>query len=186
MRNETPDPLALSERSESNGIDALIDEAARRLVAGEPSSSLRSSVRDRIGSRRPVWLAVPAWGAAAAVVIAVLIVGRTLSGPAGGPGPGVPTAPAPWGGVARPMIERAAPAVASQLDEPAAIQPVPSTPRQLARRLAADVAPPAEEESLIPPIAIEPLTPAQIAVDVSSGVMPIEIAPLQIEPLLGQ
>jgi len=57
----------------------------------------------------------------------------------------------------------------------------------LGRRRAADVtAPPPEEESPIPPIAIEPLTTVQIAVDVSSGVMPIEIAPLQIEPLLGQ
>jgi hypothetical protein len=68
------------------------------------------------------------------------------------------------------------------------IQPVRTTPRQLGRRLAADVPvpPPAEEEPPIPPIAIEPLTTAQIAVDVSSGVMPIDIAPLQIEPLLGQ
>jgi hypothetical protein len=31
-----------------------------------------------------------------------------------------------------------------------------------------------------------PLTTTQIAVDTSSGVTPIEIEPLQIEPLLGQ
>jgi hypothetical protein len=190
MRNETPDPLALSERSESNGIDALIDEAARRLVAGEPSSSLRSSVRDRIGRRRPVWLAVPAWGAVAAVVIAVLIVGRAFVGPSAGPDKVRPTGPD------RVSPTRDAPAVASQSHEPAAIQPAPSTPRQVARRLATDVAVPPEEESPIPPIAIDPLATvplravpleeAQIAVDVSSGVMPIDIAPLQIEPLLGQ
>ena len=59
MRNETPDPLALSERSESNGIDALIDEAARRLVAGEPSSLLRRRVRDRIGKRQTLAPFVP-------------------------------------------------------------------------------------------------------------------------------
>jgi hypothetical protein len=43
MRNERPDP-----------IDALIDEAARRIVAGEPSSALRRRVRDRddAGARR--------------------------------------------------------------------------------------------------------------------------------------
>jgi hypothetical protein len=60
---------------------------------------------------------------------------------------------------------------------------------RLTRRLADEVAaPPQEEESLIPPIALEPLEPAQIAVGnpiavESSGVMPIEVAPLQIEPL---
>ena len=177
MRNERPDP-----------IDALIDEAARRLVAGEPSSSLRSSVRDRIGRRRPVWLAVPAWGAAAAVVIAVLIVGRALSGP---PFERDSVRPAD-----HPATNSHVPAVASQPADVTPIQPVPSAPRQLARRLAADVAPPPEEESPIPPIAIEPLDTVplrevplravQIAVDVSSGVMPIEIEPLQIEPLLGQ
>jgi hypothetical protein len=170
MRNERP-------------IDALIDEAARRLVAGEPSSSLRRSVRERIGRRRSAWSLVPAFAGVAALLVVAVIMGRTLSGPAHGPDRVVTGE--------RPPIERAAPAVASQPNEPAAIQPVPSAPRQLARRLAADVAPPPEEESPIPPIAIEPLATeplgaVQIAVDVSSGVMPIEIAPLQIEPLLGQ
>ncbi len=62
---------------------------------------------------------------------------------------------------------------------------------RLTRRLADEVAaPPQEEESLIPPIAVEPLEPAQIAVGNpitvdSSGVMPIEVAPLQLEPLRG-
>ena len=179
MRNERP-------------IDALIDEAARRLVAGEPSSSLRRSVRERIGRRRSAWSLVPAFaGAAALLVVAVIVgsallgpVGRTLSGPAHGSDRVRPTAD-------RPATNGTVPVVASQPNEPAAIQPVPSAPRQLARRLAADVAPPPEEESPIPPIAIEPLATeplgaVQIAVDMSSGVMPIEIAPLQIEPLLGQ
>src|SRR6187401_1981153 len=84
MRNETPDPPALSERSESNGIDALIDDAARRLVAGEPSSSLRTGVRDRLGRRDPVWLPVPAWGAAIAIVIAAVLGGRMLLDRSGG------------------------------------------------------------------------------------------------------
>ena len=183
MRNEPPDPLALSERSESNGIDALIDEAARRLVAGEPSSSLRSRVRDRIGRRRQAWFVVPAWGMAAAIVVTVVIVGRALLGPPGEPDKVRPTNQ-------HALIE--SPAVKPQdTSAPTVIQPEPSAPRQLARRRAADVAAPPEEESPIPPIAIEPLTTVplravQIAMDVSSGVMPIEIAPLQIEPLLGQ
>src|SRR5688500_13613178 len=181
MRNERPDP-----------IDALIDEAARRLVAGEPSSSLRSGVRDRIGRRRSVRSFVPAFAGVAALLVAAVIVGsallgpvgRTLSGPANGSDRVRPT-------VDHPATNSTVQAVASQPNQPAAIQPVPTTPRQLARRLAADVAAQPEEESPIPPIAIEPLDTVplgavQIAVDVSSGVMPIEIEPLQIEPLLGQ
>ena len=39
---------------------------------------------------------------------------------------------------------------------------------------------------LIDPIMIEPITTVQIAIDVSSGVMPIDIEPLRIEPLQGQ
>lgn len=184
MRNEPPDPLALSERSESNGIDALIDEAARRLVAGEPSSSLRRSVRNGIGRRWSAWWSfAPALAGAAMVVMA--IVGRALLGPVDAPDQ-KPT-------VARTGAERPAAAVASLPADLTPIQPVRITPRQSGRRLAADVTvpPPAEEESPIPPIAIEPLSAAplrevQIAVNESSGVMPIEIAPLQIEPLLGQ
>lgn len=168
MRNERPDP-----------IDEVIDEAARRLVAGEPSSALRSSVRDRIAKRRSVWSFVPALAGAAALLVVAVIVGRALLGPVDAPEQ-KPT-------VARSGAERPGDAVASQPTNVTPIQPVPSAPRQLARRLAADItALPPEEESPIPPIAIEPLTTAQIAVDVSSGVMPIEIAPLQIEPLLGQ
>jgi hypothetical protein len=167
MRNEGPDP-----------VDALIDAAARQLVAGEPSAALRSSVRDRIGARRPVWSFVPALaGAAAFLVVAVIVgrgpVGRIVSGPAGPPGEPdrVRTAEA------SPAIERASNDAPSQL----AIEP----PRTRSVRLQADPVP-QEEESPIPPIAIEPLVTVQIAGDVSSGVMPIDIAPLQIEPLLGQ
>ena len=178
MRNEPPDPLAPSERSESNGIDALIDEAARRLVAGEPSSSLRGSVRDRIGRRFSAWGSfVPALAGAAVVIMA--IVGRALLGPPGEPDK------------VRPTNQRAAiesPAGKPQdTSAPTAIQPERTEPRQVTRRRApADKSPPVEEESPIPPITIAPLTMVQIAVDVSSGVMPIDIAPLQIEPLLGQ
>ena len=173
-----------------DAIDALIDDAARGLVAGEPSSALRSSVRDRIGRPHPAWLRAPAWGAAAAVVIASLIVGRALLGPPGGPDRVRPTDE-------RPTIERAAVAPASQSNEPAAIQPAPAPARQFTRRIATAIPlPPEEEESLIPPIAIDPLATVplravsleamQIAVDQSSGVMPIEIAALRIEPLQGQ
>ena len=193
MRNEPP---ALSERSESNGLDALIDSAAREMMAAEPSASLRSGVRERIGGRRPVWSLVPAWGVAVGVAIAALIVGRALSGPPG------------ERDNVRPTIER----VANPVQQPPVVEldtrsvrlpwlaearderrrQADQTPTvRLTRRLADDVAAlPDEEEPPIPPIAIEPLVTIQIAVGnaiavESSGVMPIEIEPLQIEPLRG-
>ena len=192
MRNEP----ALSEQSESSGrdpIDALIDSAARQMVAGEPSSSLRGAVRDRIERRRSAWSLSPAMaGVAAAVVIAAVLVGRTLSGPADMPGAS---------DKARPTIElTSAPDVAETARPSVDVDDVgmrsvrlqaDQNRVRLTRRLADDVAaPPQEEESLIPSIAVEPLEPAQIAVGnpitvESSGVMPIEVAPLQLEPLRG-
>lgn len=185
MRNERS---ALSERSESNGpdsLDTLIDSAARHMVAGEPSSSLRSAVRDRVERRRSQWWMTPAIaGAAAAIVIAAVLVGRallpdpvgrTLSGPAG------------ERDNVRPSIERAAAPEQPQVVEPAGTHSLQAEQARgrLTRRLADDVAAlPQEEEPPIPPIAIEPLVTVQIAVE-SSGVMPIEIEPLQIEPLRG-
>jgi hypothetical protein len=167
-------------------VDALIDSAARQMMAGEPSASLRRAVRDRIEQRRPIWLLVPAWGVAASVAVAALIVGTVLSGP---PGASDPTRP-----IGQPTIERAAipveqpPAVVAP-DTGSVGSPWPAEARD--ERLADDVAalPPADE-SLISPIAIAPLEPDQIAVwnpiaVESSGIMPIEIEPLQLEPLRG-
>ena len=194
MRNEPP---ALSEHGESDAadpVDVLIDNAARRMMTGEPTASLRAAVRERIDHRRSPWVLSPALAAAAAVVLiaAVLVaralfpdpVGRTLSGPAG------------ERDNARPAIERAAIPVAqppvvesdARRDRLQGVQP----PVRLTRHLADDVAAPLpEEEPLIPPIAVEPLEPVQIAVGSpitveSSGVMPIEIAPLRLEPLSGE
>jgi hypothetical protein len=193
MRNEP----ARSKRSESSGpdpIDALIDSAARQMVGGEPSSSLRSAVRDRIEHRRSAWsLLSPARaGVAAAVVIAAVLVGRTLSGPADMPGAPDEARPTIELTSAPDVTETARPTI--DVDE-VGIRSVRLQADQnrvrLTRRLADEVAaPPQEEESLIPPIAVEPLEPAQIAVGSpitveSSGVMPIEVAPLQLEPLRG-
>lgn len=168
MRNERPDP-----------IDALIDEAARRLVAGEPSSSLRRSVRDRIGRRRSAWWAfAPALAGAAVVIIA--IVGRAIVGPA----------ESARARVVAPDAARVSSTADLQPVEVTSTQLEQSEPRQSNHRRAAPTLPP-DEEPIVPPIMIEPLrtaplAEAQISADVSSGVMPIDIAPLQIEPLLGQ
>jgi hypothetical protein len=186
MRNERP---VLSERSESNGpdpIDALIDGAARQMVTGEPSSLLRTAVRDRVAGRRSGSSLVPAWGVAVGVVIAALIVGRVLLSlpderDTVGPTMELAAPRTPNG----PAIEReVVPEQEVVVQQVAELPPV-----RLTRRLGDDVATaPQEEEPLIPPIAIEPLQPVQIAVGnpitiESSGVMPIEIEPLQIEPL---
>ena len=166
MRNERPD-----------SIDALIDDAARRLMTGEPSSALRIGVRERIGRRRSAWMLAPAFGLAVALVIAAVLVGRSyMSAPVERASVQGSRTGAPGGGAG---------VVASDAGRSVASQPAPPEARQLTRRLAT-TPPPAEEESPIPLITIEPLTTAQIAVDDSSRVMPIEIAPLQIEPLLGQ
>jgi hypothetical protein len=167
MRNERPDP-----------IDALIDEAARRLVAGEPSSALRRGVRDRLDRRRPVWSLVPVWGAAAAALVAVVFAARIFLA--------APDRPDSVVATDRPSTVKSGAQLATRA-APAVIQPESSDARQVSRRRAAALPlPPPEEEPLIPPITIEPLTTAQIAVNESSGPMPIEIEPLQIEPLLGQ
>lgn len=171
MRNERPDSL-----------DTLIDNVARQMIAGEPSPSLRGAVRERIAGRPVVWSLVPAWGVAVGVLIAALIVGRALLGP-----------PSERDNI-RPTIEHAA----IPAEQPPAIVgpdarsvPLQADQVRLTRRPADDVAAvPQEEEPLIPPIAIEPLETVQIAVGnpitvESSGVMPIEIEPLQIEPLRG-
>ncbi len=182
MRNERP---AARARSESNGpdpIDALIDSAARQMMAGEPSASLRHAVRERIPARRPVWLLVPAWGVAAGVLIAGLIGGRALLGPPGARDnvrPAIERAASPV--QQPPVVESDSRSVGLQADQQAV---------RLTRRLADDVAAPQEEEPPIPPIAVQPLEPVQIAVGnpitvESSGVMPIEVAPLQLEPLRG-
>ena len=142
---------------------------------------MRSAVRERIEHRRSPWLLAPAIaGAAAVIAIAIVLVGRTLSGPAGTPDERDNV---------RPTIERAAtPASQPQVVEPEGIR-LQADQRGPTRRLADDVAAlPQEEEPLIPPLAIEPLETDQIAVGnpitvESSGVMPIEIDPLQIEPL---
>ena len=193
MRNEQRDPL-----------DALIDSAARQMTAGEASASLRGAVRDRIGARRPVWSLVPAWGAAVGVAIAALIVGRALlplDFARGNPELVEGLGPPGERDNVRPTIElattsgepnRVRPTIEREVPDHDVVAQVAQRPRvRLTRRLADDVAaPPQEEEPLIPPIAVEPLQPVQIAVGnpiavESSGVMPIEIEPLQIEPLRG-
>jgi hypothetical protein len=92
--------------------------------------------------------------------------------------------------VVTPAVANRAPVVGAPPRDATPTQLVQPKPRQLGRsRVAAT--PPPDEEPIVPQITIEPLwtpplTEVQIAADVRSGVMPIDVEPLQIEPLLGQ
>jgi hypothetical protein len=163
----------LMRSEQGDGIDAAIAAAAQALTSGEPSAALRGGVRDRIGRRRTAWWFVPA-AAVAAAVLAAIILGRATP-----PAPGAPVnQPTP---AAPALVSVPAPQPQRRpVDEAVAVVPP-------MRRLAAPFEPVVEElEPLIPPIAIPPLETTQIVVDVSSGVMPIEIEPLRIEPLQGE
>lgn len=161
-----------------DAIDELIASAAKALTVGEPMRSLRNGVRERIAHRPPAWSLFPAWALGAAAVILAVIAGQHLMGPAKDarsepsvrkavvsvPAPALPPTPAMRQGAQRQAVP----------------PPLP------ARALSVAALPPAEEdEPLIPPLMITPLATTQIAVDTTSGVMPIEIEPLQIEPLQG-
>lgn len=189
----------MSMQSERGGdhIDAAIDAAARSLTTGEPSAALRMGVRDRISERSPVASAFPFFVASAfrrkgwlvpagamTALIAVMIVGRALLDPLDEPdvertlsGPSArPTD-------VRLSIDRA---TTQSVSDPGGRDTTPAPVRSPQPLAAATLDLPFEElEPLIPPITIEPLETRLIVVDTSSGVMPIEIEPLQIEPLRG-
>jgi hypothetical protein len=166
-------------QGERNGdrLDAAIDAAARSLTAGEPSSSLRAAVQRRIAHRRNASWLVPA--AAVAAVLVVALVGRTLSDPSGPGGmemPRLPAKPNP------PVLVTGPRAVMEATDVRRVVATTLSSPPPA---MDTPDAPPEEPAPMIPPIAIEPLETKLITVETSSGVLPIEIEPLQIEPLRG-
>ena len=173
--------------NEDDPLDALIDVTARGISAGPLPSSLRTTVRRRIEQTQARW-AFPVWQVAGATAATALVVMTLLM---------VRSVPAP--------VEEAGPVQATR-------EPVAATPRKapptIARAVPPDAAPARSRigkaivprrlvfaanadatediEPLIDPITIEPIATVQIAIDVSSGVMPIDIEPLRIEPLQGQ
>jgi hypothetical protein len=174
MRDNAHDPL-----------DALIADTARAMTEGESTVDLRTAVRNRIaqsqtGWRFPVWRAVAATGGAALVAV-TLFLGRSGRAPVeDGGGIQAEQAQVSATTVTAPSMARAI--------QPAAATPSPvrarTAPRRLVLAAEGDVA--EDIEPLIDPITIEPIATIQIAIDVSSGVMPIDIEPLRIEPLRGQ
>jgi hypothetical protein len=164
-----------------HAFDALIDEAAQALTASEPPSSLRQAVRDRVGRRSAPWPMIPTVAGASALALAALIVGRALLGT-----PDSATVGRALSGTPNSSL----PGAPDSATVGRALSGTPDTGAaqrgRVSHRAALAVAFEEENEPLIPPIAIEPLAPAQIAVDMSVAVAPIEIEPLQIEPLGGQ
>jgi hypothetical protein len=149
----------------SDDRDDLIDAAAHEMTRGEPSQRLRREVRTRIDKRRPVW-AVPMWVPLVVAVALLIVVARTLSGPHGVPDrvrptPVEQTAAAPR--VVPPVVEASPSPRVGQITRPR---------RRPTRAL-----------QPINPLVIEPIAMPLMAVTTSSGVMPIDIDPLQVEPL---
>src|SRR4051812_41774659 len=166
--------------------DELIDRAAHALTRGEPSPLLRQAIRARVdavspgrfrlglpgkaalvfGSRdhaRRAWIPV----VAAAVLVISVVVARSLSGPRGAQLP------------SRQI------ASAYQATPPVVLQPTPALAvnRPIVTRVATRPGRTAQRQVTADLLVIEPIRVPLIAVETSSGVMPIEIQPLQIDPL---
>ena len=163
----------LMRNDQHDAFDALIDEAAHALTRQAPLPSLRANVRERIAQPWRPWSLVPTMAAAAVVLVAV-IVGRDLFV--------APDAPA------RVAFENAAADDARAHTQPTDALAGADTARppqhrvQPSRRVSASIAP-VTEEPPIPPLTIEPLAVSQILIVASSSAMPIEIAPLRIDPI---
>jgi hypothetical protein len=160
--------------------DRAIDAAARDLTCGEPTPQLRAAVRRRIEPRTwwrmPMW--VPATVAAAAIVVAIVLTRNAPDAPVGSPPrPEQIVATTPPASLV-PVVSPAPPA------EPTRVRPaVRTTIRPAANSRTDPNGSRASTEPLYPPLVIEPLVVARIAMDAASGVMPIELEPLQIEAL---
>ena len=157
------------EVSRQESVDGVTDAAAHAMTRGEPSAQLRMTVRARIDNRR-AWPAVAAWvpvlAGAAAVALAVFASWTPVEPPP--PHTVAVTTPAPAPTISASPL---APTI-----ETAAVAPLPAVPRTRVTRPAGALDP-------IAPMVIEPMTTPLMAVGTSSGVMPIEIDDLRIEPL---
>jgi hypothetical protein len=141
--------------SRAESLDRVVDTAAHAMTRGEPSLRLRHDVRARIG-KRPSWRDKRIWipaMASATALLLIAIAGRGL--------------------LEQPEAPRLAPQIAT-VEPPKS--PEPAAPERFERfeRF---------ERPSVNPIVIEPIVVPLMAVETSSGPMPIEIDPLQVEPL---
>jgi hypothetical protein len=161
--------------------DELIDQVARAMTRGEPSPALRQAVRARLEGEPGLAQQARRWGlpsqaprmwapalAAAVVVVLMLIWPGTVSGPRVDPLRSTRIASVPY--VTPPVMLQPAPQIATVHQVETAVRP--RGPGRASQR-----------SIVVDPLVIEPISVPLIAVDSSSGAMPIEIEPLQIEPL---
>jgi hypothetical protein len=168
-------------------IDRLIDETARDLTTGTPSSALRSRVNARIVSGARIgWTPRTIWQPALATA-AVAVVALVLLRPSPEPETTAPVSSSPTGRVE--TVE--SPQVAAIEFAPPQVEQ-PQAPRMAAQsgRMVAQnnrVGTPADPLQTIEPIAIEPMAGIEFAVvERIPEPMPLRIDQLRVEPLVFQ
>ena len=171
MRDDrTPDPL-----------DALIDDVAQTMTGEAPPVAMRGRVRERIEQPARTRWHVPAWqaavGAASLAAVAIVIVGRAMFGAPGGPNSARPTETQ-----LRPPLEQELTAVTNVPETPVLAEPAPRVVRIAAETLTL----PPEELIVVDPIALEPIDPPVVAVDVIPVPMPLGAEHIEIAPIVIQ
>ena len=149
-----------------DGRDDLIDTTAYAMTRGEPTPHLRTTIRARIERNQAPWALWRKVATAGAAALLLIVVAWTLSGPGAETEKGRPT-PVEQTAIAPPLAP-----VVDNLSPPPRVAQVTRPPRRPTRAL-----------DPIAPLVIEPMTTPLMAVETSSGVMPIDIDPLQVEPL---
>lgn len=152
--------------SRADDGDAVIDAAAQSMTRGEPTAQLRTTVRARIERNQAPWRLWGRVAMAGAAAFLLIVVARTFSG-SGGESDQARHTPVQQTVIA-PRVE---PAV-DEVSPPPRVAQVTRPRRRPTRAL-----------DPIAPLVIEPMTTPLMAVGTSSGVKPIEINDLRIEPL---
>jgi hypothetical protein len=149
------------------------------MMRGDPSSTLRHDVRSRI-ERRPSRRNKPMWIPALAGVMTLVVVAVVSQRNARD---AVLTSRAR--GVA--ISQTIAPAETNTPEPRQVVRIEPERPNVVNANVSNVLNGPTDpDEPIFDPLVIAPIAVPVIAVDTSSGVMPIEIEPLQIEPLQPQ
>ena len=157
-------------------LDALIDDVAQAMTAGNPPLSLRESVGAALSPRRR--FALRGWQLAGAAVLIVLAIAGTLRQAASW----IEEEPPSTAYVARAADIPIPPEVSA----PETRIEVPEPPvRRRGGRSVTPLAGMATAAIVIEPIEdLEPIAPATVAVDTIPQPMPLTVAPVAVEPLI--
>jgi hypothetical protein len=169
-------------RLDDERLDAAVDEAARRMTAGEPGPEFRRRVMARIDRKRstPAWsVAIASVAAAAVVVVAVVLLRHAPSTPlpratqtADRPG----TSSTPSNALPQPEAQVMQEAITSR-----------SRPRATTAASGggtAETVPRADIDPLTTPsIDLASIAIPRLPAESSIGIQPLPIAPIAMEPL---